>query len=90
MERSKVRAAEIRAYIQAEFLPQAEVGFVFPSSRVLAPVLGCCWVSAARHLRIAMAGAGVELHNLSGGSCGLVVVAISVPKKGATPVKQSP
>jgi hypothetical protein len=87
MERSKVRAAEIREYIVAEFLPVISVGYVFPSSRLLAPVLGCGHVSACRHMRLAMASAGVELQNLSGGSCGLVVVAISVPRKGASPVK---
>jgi hypothetical protein len=87
MEASKVRAAHIRDYLLAEFLPQAEVGYVFPPSRLLAPVLGVGWVSVCRHLRIAMASAGVELQNASGGSCGLVVVAISVPKKGASPAK---
>jgi DNA-binding transcriptional regulator YhcF (GntR family) len=75
------RSREVRAVVRT-LLPPLDVGAVLPSAPSLAPALGCNRAAAHRHLRGAMADAGVVLETRRGR---LVVREMPQQQEGASP-----
>jgi hypothetical protein len=63
------RSRAVRARLTAALLPRLQVGTVLPIPSRLAPALGCNRQAAWRHLRGAMAAAGVVLAVKRGRLC---------------------